>query len=335
MKYYEDGQWKDVQIKVANAIQNEYGESNNDGYSQNYLNDKVVNVGTEVDRRSRVNVIYSRLDINNVSLWEQGSYVRNTGDKSTSTSRIRTKDKVSILGGKQYQYKLGSGYGLIDFYMWSDTSTYKGSYYNLVSQSINNSNSGILDIPDDVKYITISICKTNGADITTSDFNSANPIIELVPSIYVDNEEIYSKPVVLWQNSSPTSEFTSGSITLNDNLSNYSYYEVLAKTFATENNIITSGRIPTTFSGEISRLVKQLSRYRAFTNNNSSLTFSDAEGINTNATGSTSVNNSWLVPYQVIGYGKKATSSSQTRSLQTISIPENDGEGEIVRGEET
>lgn len=38
MKYNDNGEWKDIQVKVANAIQNEYGESNNDGYSQNYLN---------------------------------------------------------------------------------------------------------------------------------------------------------------------------------------------------------------------------------------------------------------------------------------------------------
>lgn len=126
----------------------------------------------------------------------------------------------------------------------------------------------------------------------------------ITPSLVVNNETIYQQPVVLWTNPSPTSDFASGDITLNDNLSNYSYYEILFLFSKTENYELTTGKIETNrlaFLGTLSSSGGNIAGYRrlvsAITNNK--ITFSGASIIT--ATGTTG-SNTICIPYKILGY---------------------------------
>ena len=282
--------------KMDKGIKDNYDEIQTKATLED-IQDNLVNVSNEVDEDYRVNLLKGKNLFDKNSGIISGYYYSSTGSLTGDVNYSSQTIFIKVKPNTKYTFSSQNADLMIMCEYDSNKNFIERKYTSPLVSNITYTTGSTTE------YIKVSVRNENISSYQLEEGDTATSYEPYItPSIYVDNEEIYSKPTVLWQNSLPTNAFASGSITLNDNLSNYSYYEVLAKTFATENNIITSGRIPTTFSGEISRLVKQLSRYRAFTNNNSSLTFSDAEGINTNATGSTTVNNSWLVPYQVIGY---------------------------------
>ena len=63
--------------------------------------------------------------------------------------------------------------------------------------------------------------------ITINDTNMTyEPYIQ--QGIYVDNELLYQVPKLLWQNTDTSSVFANQEISLNDNINNYQYYEILS-----------------------------------------------------------------------------------------------------------
>jgi hypothetical protein len=127
-------------------------------------------------------------------------------------------------------------------------------------------------------------------------------------SIVVNNQEWYSKPKVLWTNPNPTSVFASQTITLNDSLANYSYYEVLYKTYKDENIGYNTGKIPTNWGTNIYGMVNAndggvRSRVRSVTINSSTqIGISSCSLINTKGDAYTFPNDDRLIPFKILGY---------------------------------
>lgn len=128
------------------------------------------------------------------------------------------------------------------------------------------------------------------------------------PSINVDEELLYQKPVVLWTNPNPTSAFASQTITLNDSLANYSYYEVLYKTYKDENIGYNTGKIPTNWGTNIYGIINAndggvRNRIRSVTINSSTqIGFASCSLINTKGDAYTFPDNDRLIPYKILGY---------------------------------
>ena len=126
----------------------------------------------------------------------------------------------------------------------------------------------------------------------------------ITPSIVVNNETIYQAQVLLWENPSPTSAFAGQEITLSDNLSNYSYYEVLWLFASTAASIqlstgkIEVGKLP--FLGTLSTVSGALAGYRRLTDSisDTSITFGNGTRITTSGT----TDNAVCIPYKVLGY---------------------------------
>lgn len=127
-------------------------------------------------------------------------------------------------------------------------------------------------------------------------------------SIVVNNQEWFSKPKVLWTNPNPTSNFASQTITLNDSLANYSYYEILYKTYKDENIGYNTGKIPTNWGTNINGMVNAndggvRSRMRSVTINSSTqIEISSCSLINTKGDAYTFPNDDRLIPFKILGY---------------------------------
>lgn len=127
-------------------------------------------------------------------------------------------------------------------------------------------------------------------------------------SIVVNNQEWYSKPKVLWTNPNPTSIFASQTITLNDSLANYSYYEILYKTYKDENIGYSTGKIPTIWGTYIYGIVNSSdggvrNRMRAITiNSPTQIEVASCSLINTKGDAYTFPDDNRLIPYQILGY---------------------------------
>ena len=340
MKYYEDGQWKDVQIKVANAIQNEYGESNNDGYSQNYLNDKLVNVGTEVDSRSRVNVLHSKnlLPNNGSTITTNGITFTKNSDGSitingTSTARADlyifggTTDNGNYLKIKKGTYSFDRSNltdGKIFFAFREKTS---GTKYETIT------NNGAIEAmaTQDCYFYGVMIGVESGNTINNLTIypmlNEGNTLLPyepyVVPSIYVDGENIYSKSI---------SEYSTSEIRVGTWLGKPLYRKVfyITSNLSSPLDIVhgisnieyikVEGQLTTSTTSTPPFYNSSTDFFRVFRNG---AYLSTRYGSGISATSIT-----FIVEYT------KTTDTVQTRNLQTISIPENDDEGEIVRGEE-
>lgn len=114
-------------------------------------------------------------------------------------------------------------------------------------------------------------------------------------------EFINNEPVVLWKNPSRTAIFSNQTITLNDSLANYKFYEVL---FNRTNGdyTISTGRIPTDRNTML-----QIFRAYGFIRgveiaSNTTLTIGEATRYDSYGGTSTSTNNNYCIPEQILGY---------------------------------
>ena len=114
------------------------------------------------------------------------------------------------------------------------------------------------------------------------------------------------EPTVLWTNPNPTATtFAAQSITLDESINNYSYYEIIYIAYANANfsldTILSTGKI----LGERTRLfyVDHYARRRLVSSvSGTNMTFGDGGTCNTYGTDTWATFNSLCVPYQVIGY---------------------------------
>lgn len=109
---------------------------------------------------------------------------------------------------------------------------------------------------------------------------------------------------LLWTNSSPTSEFASQTITLNDAIENYKYYEVIFRRTNSSTTIrnINSGRIPSGFGVDL--LLPYYYNYIRTISSTSgtSMVIQNCNQYATYGSSTTTTSNGFIIPYQVIGY---------------------------------
>lgn len=122
------------------------------------------------------------------------------------------------------------------------------------------------------------------------------------PSINVDNEVWYSKPIVLWQNSTPTSDFATQTITLSDDITTYSYYEVLYYLSTNNTETFNSGKIPVNRDTRISAPRHFIGYRTVQPKTATTMMFSNHSQFTTYGSTTTTTTNSICIPYQVLGY---------------------------------
>ena len=119
--------------------------------------------------------------------------------------------------------------------------------------------------------------------------------------LYVDEELLYQPPVVLWTNSSPTSEFASQTITLSDDISNYSYWEVIFSG-ANTNHGYSTGKIPVYFTTTNLTFPRPINGFRSVTvASSTTITIGNYQQY-ISYNGSASNDNTRAIPYQILGY---------------------------------
>ena len=105
----------------------------------------------------------------------------------------------------------------------------------------------------------------------------------------------------LWQNSSLTT-FASQTVTLDESIDNYNYYEIIYKINDEQDIYVSSGKCPiglniSTVSQDGFKFV-----YRYITSmQGTSMIFGDCRQVNSYGSGTVVKNNS-LIPYRIIGY---------------------------------
>ena len=114
--------------------------------------------------------------------------------------------------------------------------------------------------------------------------------------------------VVLWQTSDLSVEFAGQTITLSDDISNYSYYEIeycRASSTSTNRSLrFKTGKIITSSRTRLS-IADAYNHFRQISvPSGTSMEISDSNYFTTYGTVDTAVDNTWLIPVRVIGYKK-------------------------------
>lgn len=310
-------------LRVMQEQGTTYGTSTKLGYAQSFLNEHIINVSNEVDEDYRVNFLMpSKFDTSQtpVAYYNATSSVINNGIRITITAANTNlwcayKLSNNLLGKQIYLSSIitpnASNTGRIAIFYGTDAEPYKQGAKIVLNQSGNISGSLLSSLPSGCTGIYVLIYG-NGSSSNVQVGNYVDytnlRISSTIPAVYVDNEEIYSKPVVLWQNSSPTSDFASQTITLNDSLANYSFYEVIYKTSKDENIGLNSGKIPTSmgttlFGGFNGTDGGVRNRNRPIViASNTTMNIGNTNTINTSNNTYTATENGRLIPYQILGY---------------------------------
>lgn len=106
---------------------------------------------------------------------------------------------------------------------------------------------------------------------------------------------------VLWTNPNPSDTFAGQTITLNDDLSNYTYIEIISRQSTSSGNMLSSGKIPIDMIAVTTYLPIHYNMLRTF--NTSTKTFRDNLYFSTFGNiNSTTSDNNYNIPYQIIGY---------------------------------
>ena len=190
-----------------------------------------INVGTEINNKNRVNVLYSHnlFDKNNINVLN--AYIGTANGTIASLNNGRTI-WIPIKANTTYTIsKLKSAKFVIATYTTQPAINVSGTnvVYNNDATSLTIT-SGAND-----KYLAVWLFNGDVDTLTYQQIIDSLMINEgsealpyepyIVPSINIDNEEIYSKGKILFSGS--TSASTTGvNITLNDDILNYKYLDI-------------------------------------------------------------------------------------------------------------
>lgn len=107
---------------------------------------------------------------------------------------------------------------------------------------------------------------------------------------------------ILWENLSPEVEFTSQTITLKDNFSNYSYFEIIYRQATGSDRLYSTGKILVGHNTTLNLFNQYF--YKRYVNVGSvnTIQFLDGFYYATYGSGTTTNDNGVLIPIQVIGY---------------------------------
>lgn len=119
-----------------------------------------------------------------VNLWEQGAITSATGEDSSSTTRLRTKEYYPISNDTDYRVSIqDSNYCFLNIILYDNNKEYVGQYYS-ISPQINGTRNKLINIPSgtmpNVAYYRAVVRNTdNNATIIANEIEIAKPQIEL------------------------------------------------------------------------------------------------------------------------------------------------------------
>ena len=267
-----------------------YSTSTTDGYSANYLNDKLIKDETTIKNL----IIEESIKSKNLLNVDSSFTV-------TSTQRQRDVAGVYLKAGVTYTLSCSD---------ITSTNPYSYLFYFNVGQSsqfaiyLPNEDRSITFTPT-VDVNTVRIYSSNAWNASANHTTTyTNLMIEEGDTVtdYTPYKAFDSTAYVLWNNPNPAVEFAGQSITLNDNISKYKYYEVIYR-FSTSSGVYYStGRLPV---GNLSALVlPQHVVYMRGINDLSgtNMTFGNAFYYSTYGSTNITVANTVMMPYQILGY---------------------------------
>ena len=291
-----------------------------EAFKQNVINvndtkyTDTINVGTEVDNYDRVNVLHSR------NLFNKNDYNSITGYIGSTVSVITASGsgvKILYIPCKPNTTYIMQKVASKRFALGTTRTTpaVGVNFYDLVSGSTSTTKLTITT-ESQAKYLIAEYYISGSANpdtLTEQEILDSVMINEgstalsyepyITPSINVDGEEIYSKPVILWENPNPTSDFASGNITLNDNLNNYSYYEVIFKIDKTNDDMKSTGKTLSSKKAYLDYCTHINYRRKISSITNNIIQFDNAGYFQTYGTqNSFKQANGNIIPYQVIAY---------------------------------
>lgn len=273
----------------------------------NKISNGLVNVSNEVDNTYKVNFLHSKNLFNLTSLSQSGTVGSLSGNVITMTwtagFSVMANETTPLDSSKTYtiSYKHKGDAIYVRNIADGDTNiqqTNTDSDFTNYSFQVSGKSA--------FQFKFVRVAQASGTcqvkDLQIQEGNVATSYEPYItPSIYVDSDEIYSKPVVLWENNSPSSNFASQTITLNDNISNYEYYEIIYQLATSGNVAINTGKIPTNLGCYMLSISNYMRRRTTGTPSGTSLQINDCYFNNTYGTAGT-VQNDNLIPYQILGY---------------------------------
>ena len=272
---------------------------------------ETIGVGTSVNSANRVNVLHSDNLFNKQPIYYNNSTISNisngiriTAIASSNSFTLFKMIDVSNLVGKSISVKCNfTTSGNLGQYIIGLCDENGGN--RIVGNSTTTSGTTITyTIPTITtsKYLALWLYASPTAntytDYTNIMVNMGDTSLDyepyITPSIVVDNEEIYSKPVVLWTNSSPSSSFSNQAITLLS--SDYNYLEIYSFQQNTGTLLCPLLKLKKGYGGKlITKASGSICDRNVSYTNETTLTFDKCY------VGSTE-NNAYLIPYQIIGY---------------------------------
>ena len=254
-----------------------------------------LNVGSVVDSSNRVNFLKSN-NLFNKDIILSGYYIDASGNLVQDSGNF-VGDYIKL---NQTNYFVSVG---------TESQPIRVAYYNSSKTFISREliyGSGALTIPNNTYYVRLS---TYNTDLDSLMLNEGSEALSyepyITPSIVVDGETIYQEPVLLWQNSSPSSEFANQTVNLNENANKYKFIEIYYKARNDINEWVYT-KFPVGTYGWCNGLSAAGTSFRAYNrqaNNEtdtSKLSFGSCNFVNTLSSERTT-NNAYLIPVYVYG----------------------------------
>ena len=165
----------------------------------------------------------------------------------------------------------------------------------------NSAKSLTLTSSSSAKYL-VAYVYNSGADTDTLDSILATLQIEEGNATpYTPYKDFDNTEYIAWNNPTPNAAFTGQQITLSDDVSKYSKYEVISRIYYNDPGTFTTGKLPigkTTLAFN-----DQFNRGRNITAiSGTSLTFGGGYYFGTYGNGTPTTNNNYIIPIQVILY---------------------------------
>lgn len=287
-------------------------------YSKDELNGKLVSVGAEAPEngervwfkksKNLLNLTNGSYSSNGVTAVVSNGIITLNGTASANVILRLTSDEYTLhIGSFTLSANNPQTLGATDYLRFVNSS---GSQLKdpVILNQANAFKSFDVDTETTGAYLQIRI--TSGTTLTNyvikpmleegSTATTYEPYVE--EGIYVDEEELYSKPKVLWTNPAPTESFAGQTITLSEDISNYSHYEILYFHSSSINtDIYSTGKIPKDKRTRLFVPVNTIG-YRIVSLSGASASIQNYVKYATYGESTTTYANNSAIPYQILGY---------------------------------
>ena len=119
---------------------------------------------------------------------------------------------------------------------------------------------------------------------------------------YTPYKAFDSTAYVLWNNPNATTSFAAQTVTLNDNIENYKYYEIVYKFQSATARYMSTGKIPVPLTTTIMMLSYYNFRRSTSSMSGKSFEFTGAGYYATYGNTTETASNDYIIPYKILGY---------------------------------